>query len=114
MITVSKSVMKDKVLNNESICNEGQTDTLLEYLTAVFTIHDMLSTLPNNKAAGPSTIKYEDIKHSDDTSKQFLLDYFNIIKDKNVMPSEWSEALLFPIPKPKEWNYDINNTTSFS
>ncbi|RIA95713.1 hypothetical protein C1645_872567 [Glomus cerebriforme] len=73
-------------------------------------VQDTISTLPNNKASGPSSITYEDIKHLDAHTKQFLVEFFNLILTHHTYPSEWNKALLFPIPKPKDWNCQINNT----
>ncbi|RIA81427.1 hypothetical protein C1645_837044 [Glomus cerebriforme] len=73
-------------------------------------LQDTLSTLPNNKASGPSFITYEDIKHIDSYTKQFLVEFFNLMLTHHIYPNEWNDALLFPIPKPKDWNCQINNT----
>ncbi|RIA82750.1 hypothetical protein C1645_743560 [Glomus cerebriforme] len=73
-------------------------------------LQDTMLSLPNNKASGPSGIIYEDIKHLDTHTKQFLVDFFNIILTHHIYPKEWNDALLFPIPKPKDWNCQINNT----
>ncbi|RIA80635.1 hypothetical protein C1645_838354 [Glomus cerebriforme] len=97
-IYTPKTHIQDEWYN--SICNPI---TLTE-------VQDTLSSLSNNKASSPSSITYEDLKHLDLHSKQFLVEFFNMILINNTYPSEWNEALLFPIPKPKDWNCHINNT----
>ncbi|RIA79581.1 hypothetical protein C1645_840353 [Glomus cerebriforme] len=72
-------------------------------------LQDTLSSLPNNKASGPSSITYEDIKYLDNHTKNFLVEFFNLILTYHTYPKEWNEALLFPIPKPKDWDCHINN-----
>lgn len=69
-----------------------------------------LSTIPNKKAAGPSGITYEDLKHLDDRVIEMICYLFNKCLELNIVPKDWQEALLFPISKPKEWDCEINQT----
>ncbi|GBC33018.2 RNA-directed DNA polymerase from mobile element jockey-like [Rhizophagus irregularis DAOM 181602=DAOM 197198] len=69
-----------------------------------------ISSMPNDKAPGPSMISYEMLKHLG-TSASALL--FNLIcaclSDANI-PDLWRQAIVFPIPKPHEWKCQLKNT----
>jgi hypothetical protein len=69
-----------------------------------------ISTLPNNKAADPSIITYEMIKYNCKEVKLKIVDLFNSILLNTDLPSVWHQALLFPIPKPQEWEERIDRT----
>jgi hypothetical protein len=77
------------------------------------TLHKLISTihsLPNNKAAGPSRISYELIKH---LPKDFLItivDWYNSILLFTILPNAWQHALLYLITKPDWWFYNITKT----
>jgi hypothetical protein len=73
-------------------------------------IKAMLRTLPNNKAAGPSGIKYEMLKHLGDEGIAVLTELFNLFLIKGLTPKSWKESLLYPISKGKEWRCELNNT----
>ncbi|RIA83920.1 hypothetical protein C1645_833040 [Glomus cerebriforme] len=51
-------------------------------------LQDTLSSLPNNKASGPSSITYKDIKHLDNHTKNFLVEFFNLILTHHIYPKE--------------------------
>src|ERR1041385_426947 len=65
---------------------------------------------PNNKAAGPSGISYEMIKHLGPISQQFLWKFVSACITTTFIPDEWRDAFVYPIPKPKEWEYELTNT----
>ncbi|GBB99263.1 hypothetical protein RclHR1_34630001 [Rhizophagus clarus] len=69
-----------------------------------------LKTLPNNKAPGPSGITYEDIKHLHPSILLKLTTFFNLCLRHITLPKAWKQALIFPIPKPYEWEYLLSNT----
>ncbi|GBC18438.2 RNA-directed DNA polymerase from mobile element jockey-like [Rhizophagus irregularis DAOM 181602=DAOM 197198] len=74
--------------------NSDCWDTLQQQID----ISDVLAILknsPSNKAPGPSQITYEDLKH--------------LHKDIRY-PQKWRDALLFPIPKPHDWDSKLTNT----
>ena len=69
-----------------------------------------VSDLPNGKAPGPSGISNEMIKHlgvSMSTAFRKLISYCFILND---IPQKWRNATVYPIPKPTEWNCNLNNT----
>ena len=72
--------------------------------------HNIIKNLPNDKAAGPSGITNEMIKHLGEKSSLIIFDLVcACIKLKDI-PSAWREANIYPIPKPKDWNSDLSNT----
>jgi len=73
-------------------------------------LNEVLSKCPNGKAAGVSTISYEMVKHSSKEFKRKLILTYNMCIDLGITPNKWKHALLFPIPKPMEWECDINKT----
>jgi exonuclease III len=78
-----------------------------------FTIGEVQATinsLNNNSAPGASGIPYFFLKHMKESSLDFLVSLFNKIIDTSVTPQEWSIGKLFPIPKPNDWQKDINKT----
>ena len=60
--------------------------------------------------AGPTGISYELIKKSDISLLGYILKLFNKILIENKIPSDWKKANIYPIPKPKPWGYNLNNT----
>jgi hypothetical protein len=77
------------------------------------TMHELTSTirsLPNNKVAGPSRISYELIKHLPKDFLIVMVDWYNSILSSTILPNVWQHALLYLIPKPDWWFYDITKT----
>ncbi|PKY33574.1 DNase I-like protein [Rhizophagus irregularis] len=76
-------------------------------------IEELLKTakmLPRGKATGPSGMTYEDIKLTIEPLKELIQDIFNEILETGNLPKDWLRAHIYPIPKPKPWRYDLNNT----
>ncbi|GBB97321.1 hypothetical protein RclHR1_29670002 [Rhizophagus clarus] len=69
-----------------------------------------IQSLPNNKAPGPTGITYEFWKHFPKRHHTILLTLFNNILQTGHIPSAWKSALLYPIPKPEFWNYQLEKT----
>jgi hypothetical protein len=69
-----------------------------------------LKSLPNNKAAGPSGIKYEMLKNLGEEGVTVLTELFNLFLIKGITPEVWKESLLYPISKGREWRCELNNT----
>src|SRR3954454_1236996 len=66
--------------------------------------------LNKNKAGGISQITYEVIQESSGKLKEILRRFFNIILKTNLLPKKWSLAVIYPIPKPGNWNLNLNKT----
>ena len=70
----------------------------------------IVRALPNNKAAGPSGIKYEMLKQLGNEGIIVLTELFNLFLSKGLTPRSWKESLLYPISKEKELRCELNNT----
>ncbi|GBC37436.2 ribonuclease H-like domain-containing protein [Rhizophagus irregularis DAOM 181602=DAOM 197198] len=84
--------------------------TSLEDEFSIEELSQVISSLPNNKAAGISGITYEDIKHTHQDFREYINKFFNYILQVQIYPRDWLHAFLFPIPKPKAWDCKIENT----
>jgi hypothetical protein len=71
---------------------------------------DATQQLPLNKATGPSGISNEMIKHLGPNMTRAIIIFLNACIRLNDIPSAWREANVYPIPKPKEWECNLNNT----
>jgi ribonuclease HI len=69
-----------------------------------------ISNLPLKKGAGPSTISNEMLKHLNPDTIEILLSLFNRCISTSHIPSAWKQANVYPIPKPKEWHYQLTHT----
>src|SRR6266496_619717 len=70
----------------------------------------VLRSMPKDKAAGPSKISYELMQHLGPLAIEQSLQLVNDCLLVGNIPSGWREALLFPIPKPHEWESKLQNT----
>ncbi|PKC71172.1 hypothetical protein RhiirA1_390780, partial [Rhizophagus irregularis] len=71
---------------------------------------DVISFMPNNKASGPSKISYEMIKHLSGESLDFSLLLANTCLSRGDIPADWREAVVYPIPKPHDFDAQLKNT----
>ena len=71
---------------------------------------DTIKSLPNNKAGGVSNITYEIIKESCDDLLELLRRFYNILLSTTYLPSKWNQEVIYPIPKPRDWNLKLNKT----
>ena len=69
----------------------------------------VLQQLPKHKAPGPNKITYEYYTFCDDSMINIILLLFNIIWKQGIYPSNWNEALVYPIPKKDNWNNNLQN-----
>ncbi|EXX78620.1 uncharacterized protein OCT59_001280 [Rhizophagus irregularis] len=77
------------------------------------TIDDIINIFPKlsrRKAPGPSKITNEDLIHLDTYALNILIILINKCLQLEIIPTKWKEALLFPIPKPHDWNSKLSNT----
>ncbi|GET59783.1 reverse transcriptase family protein [Rhizophagus irregularis DAOM 181602=DAOM 197198] len=66
--------------------------------------------MPNNKASGPSKISYEMIKHLSGEALDFSLLLANTCLSRGDIPANWREAVVYPIPKPHDFDAQLKNT----
>ncbi|EXX52504.1 hypothetical protein RirG_252520 [Rhizophagus irregularis DAOM 197198w] len=71
---------------------------------------DVISSMPNNKASGPSKISYEMIKHLSGEALDFSLLLANTCLSRGNIPADWREAVVYPIPKPHDFDAQLKNT----
>ncbi|GBC25651.2 hypothetical protein RIR_jg41468.t1 [Rhizophagus irregularis DAOM 181602=DAOM 197198] len=71
---------------------------------------DVISSMPNNKASGPSKISYEIIKHLSGEALDFSLLLANTCLSRGDIPADWREAVVYPIPKPHDFDAQLKNT----
>ncbi|EXX53657.1 hypothetical protein RirG_241980 [Rhizophagus irregularis DAOM 197198w] len=83
---------------------------LLQQKIEVIDVINILKNSPTNKAPSPSQITYEDLKHLHSDVLALLTLIFNTCIHLDTIPSKWRDALLFPIPKPHDWDSNLSNT----
>ncbi|GBC05507.1 hypothetical protein RclHR1_06260013 [Rhizophagus clarus] len=66
--------------------------------------------MPNGKAPGPSMITYEMLKHLGPAANALLLILICKCFASADIPDLWRQAMVFPIPKPHEWRWQLQNT----
>ncbi|CAB4420331.1 unnamed protein product [Rhizophagus irregularis] len=71
---------------------------------------DIISSMPNNKASGPSKISYEMLKHLSGDTLEFSLLLANTCLSRGDIPADWREAVIYPIPKPHDFDAQLKNT----
>src|SRR6266498_3680594 len=105
---------KDNKRWNEQYKPKGDIDgKIYQYLMEQPTWEEWIETvklLPNGKAAGPSKISYEMIKHVADELQQVIYNLICACIRFNDIPDEWRNATIYPIPKPKPYNCNLMNT----
>jgi hypothetical protein len=89
--------------------NSNIYDELLS-LPTMELLETHIKQLPVGKAAGPTGIHNEMIKHLPTNMKELLLDIIIDIFQNQHLPLDWSIANIYPIPKPKPWSCNLNNT----
>ncbi|GET66236.1 RNA-directed DNA polymerase from mobile element jockey-like [Rhizophagus irregularis DAOM 181602=DAOM 197198] len=69
-----------------------------------------VSSMPNDKAPGPSMITYEMLKHLGSNASALVLIFVQSCLRTTDIPDLWRQAMVFPIPKPHEWKCQLKNT----
>src|SRR6185369_1949283 len=89
------------------------SDDTFDALSSYITMEELCSTLVetlNNKAAEPSKLTYECWRKADAKVHTTLLEIFNRILEEEEMPPAWKRANIILIPKPKNWNKNVDIT----
>ena len=71
---------------------------------------EIIKSLPNNKTGGVLNITYEIIKESCEELLELLRRFYNVLLITEFLPSNWSKGVIYPIPKPGDWNFELNKT----
>jgi len=69
-----------------------------------------INSLPNGKASGVSKVSNEFLKHMGPEMRTATRKLCNLCLILNDIPGEWREGVIYPIPKPTEWNCNLANT----
>ncbi|CAB4404633.1 unnamed protein product [Rhizophagus irregularis] len=62
---------------------------------------DIISSMPNNKASGPSKISYKMLKHLSRDALEFSLLLANTCLSRGDIPADWREAVVYPMPNSR-------------
>jgi len=87
--------------------------TIYEPVSEPITMEELRQTIsltPKNKATGPLPISNEILQHLPTSALDILLSIFNNSLRLNCVPDRWLQANVWPIPKKKTYNYDLNTT----
>ena len=60
-----------------------------------------INKVKNNKASGVDNVLNEFLKYCHADCLKLLVDYFNIILDTGMVPTEWCLGILYPLYKKK-------------
>ncbi|EXX63304.1 hypothetical protein RirG_153550 [Rhizophagus irregularis DAOM 197198w] len=71
---------------------------------------DVISSILNNKASGPSKISYKMIKHLSGEVLDFSLLLANTCLSRGDIPADWRKAVVYSIPKPHDFDAQLKNT----
>src|SRR5215204_3885808 len=71
---------------------------------------EVINQSSNKSAAGNSGIGYQMLKHAPNQGHEILTQLASLCYKAQLVPSQWKLTTLFPIPKPKDWDYNIANT----
>ena len=70
----------------------------------------IVNSLPNNNASGPSGVSNEMLKHLGPVASRALWKLACLCLVLSDIPQQWKEATIYPIPKPIDWEYDLTKT----
>ncbi|PKK60160.1 hypothetical protein RhiirC2_793732, partial [Rhizophagus irregularis] len=70
----------------------------------------VISSMLNNKASGPSKISYEMLKHLSEDVLEFSILLANSCLSRGDIPADWREAVVYPISKPHDFDAQLKNT----
>src|SRR6266498_801394 len=73
-----------------------------------------INALPNDKACGPSSLHNEFYKHAGLSLKKLTWKLVQMCFQLEVIPDDWKQAHVYPIPKPMDWQCDITKTRSLT
>ena len=71
---------------------------------------EIVRQLANGKAPGPSGISNEMVKNVGPKMSKAIWQLVRLCCIYNDIPKDWREATLYSIPKPMDWESDLNKT----
>ena len=72
--------------------------------------NNVIMKLSTNKAPGPSKISNEMLQNLGPHMKKIFWIFICNCITTTILPDAWNIAFVYPVPKPKPWEYDLNNT----
>jgi hypothetical protein len=75
---------------------------------------EIISNLPNQKAAGPSEICYEHIKYASSKAQNLFRLFISKCFQLQKVPTDWKSSNIFLIPKKSNWDYTLNQVRPIS
>lgn len=87
-------------------------DTEQNNFQSDFTLHELnesLKGMKNGKAPGVDEIMTEQIKEFSIKSKQWLLNFLNLCRNKALVPKMWRKAKVVALPKPGKDHKNLKN-----
>ncbi|RHZ45532.1 hypothetical protein Glove_672g2 [Diversispora epigaea] len=88
-------------------------EKIYDGVTQIITLEEVSNHVrisSNNKAPGPSGIPYEVFKHLGPSAIEWIAKFFNDILRTGQTPRDWSHANVTLIPKPKDWEEQLEIT----
>ncbi|CAG8698459.1 989_t:CDS:2, partial [Dentiscutata erythropus] len=73
-------------------------------------VEETIMNFSNDKAPGPSKIPYEIFKHMNNVGITAMVNIFNEILTTGKVPRDWTNSSVVLIPKPKEWEGNLEIT----
>jgi len=75
---------------------------------------NIISNLPNQKAAGPLETCYEHIKYASSKAQNMFRLFLNKCFHLQKISSDWKSSNIFLIPKKSNWDYTLNQVRPIS
>src|SRR5438045_3944332 len=72
--------------------------------------NDTIKECNDKSAPGISGVGFKMLKHLPLSLKRILCKLSAIIFRIGIVPEQWKWSQMYPIPKPKDWNFNINIT----
>ena len=72
--------------------------------------NQIIKSLPNDKASGPSKISNELLKHLGTYTNKAYWIFICGCLNLSLTPDAWNLAFVYPIAKPKPWEFNLHNT----
>src|SRR5436190_1596150 len=99
---------KKKML--DSILERERKSITIERLIVKKDKIDNIRALNKGKAGGLSKITYDIMKECNGKIKEILRKFSNECIKTKLMPIDWSRGVIYPIPKPGDWNLNLDKT----
>ena len=104
----------DRHLASQSAADDGSGDTRVNQdhddgINRAFEMHELLDAFKACKkksTSGADRISYEILKRVPRSCQTVLLNFYNVIWNQGLLPSEWKDAIITPLLKPNKSPFD--------